>query len=57
MKTWQAILVLMTVTLAGCRPVIGSREWCEDMDEKQKADWTANETAEYLKSCIFRNNK
>lgn len=57
MKNWQAVLILTIVALAGCKPEVGSRKWCENMDEKQKGDWTAKESAEYLKSCVFRNNK
>lgn len=57
MKNWQAMLILTIVALAGCKAEVGSRKWCENMDEKPKGNWTANETAEYLKSCVFRNDK
>jgi len=39
---------------AGCSPEVGSEAWCKQMKEKPKADWTANEAAEYAKSCVFR---
>ena len=39
--------------LAACSPEVGSPEWCEDMKEKPKADWTANEAADFAKSCVF----
>ena len=48
-----AIIVLFLLT--GCSPEVGSKEWCEDMDEKPKGDWSANEATEYAKSCIFRS--
>ena len=50
-----AILVLSMLS-AGCSPEVGSKEWCEDMDEKPKGDWTANEASEYAKSCILRSD-
>jgi DUF3012 family protein len=40
--------------LSGCAPEIGSKEWCEKMDEKPKADWTANQAANYAKHCFFK---
>ena len=45
--------VLSLLLLAGCAPEIGSKAWCEAMGEKPKGDWTANEAAEYAKSCLF----
>ncbi|MDV7340056.1 DUF3012 domain-containing protein [Terasakiella sp. A23] len=47
------LLALSTVALSACSPEVGSKEWCEDMKEKPKGDWTANEAAEFTKSCIF----
>jgi hypothetical protein len=41
--------------LNACAPEVGSDAWCEDMVEKSKGDWTANETAEFAKSCIFKS--
>ena len=39
--------------LSACSPEMGSEEWCEDLKEKDKGEWTLDETAEYAKSCIF----
>ena len=52
-----ASLVFVTgliVMLVGCSPEVGSDEWCKDMKEKPKGDWTASETADYAKHCIIR---
>ncbi|MBF4427871.1 DUF3012 domain-containing protein, partial [Vibrio anguillarum] len=32
---------------------IGSDAWCEDMKDKPKGDWTANEAGDFAKHCIF----
>ena len=40
--------------LTGCSPEVGSEEWCKQMDEKPKGDWTANMAADYAKHCIFK---
>jgi len=37
----------------GCSPAVGSKAWCEKMDEKPKGDWSANEAADYAKHCLF----
>lgn len=48
------LLVLFSwLALAACAPEVGSARWCEQMDEKEKGDWTANEATDYLKHCIF----
>ena len=43
----------LIVMLIGCSPEVGSDEWCQDMKEKPKGDWTASETADYAKHCVF----
>lgn len=49
-----SFLGLGLMTLAACSPEVGSKEWCEELKEKPKGDWTANEAAEFAKSCIFK---
>lgn len=44
--------LLAALTLSACAPV-GSERWCENMKEKPKGDWTANEAADFAKHCIF----
>jgi hypothetical protein len=40
--------------LIGCTPEVGSDDWCEDMKDKPKKEWTASEAADYAKHCIFK---
>ncbi|WP_162047806.1 DUF3012 domain-containing protein [Vibrio taketomensis] len=44
--------LVFSLFLIGCTEV-GSEEWCQDMKEKPKGDWTANEAADFTKHCIF----
>lgn len=54
-KLGYVIILLSLILLSlGCSPEIGSKEWCEDMKEKPKKDWTASEAADYTKHCIFK---
>ena len=39
--------------LFGCAPEVGSEQWCKNMKEKDKGDWTMSETKDYAKHCIF----
>jgi len=45
---------LFLASLTACAPEVGSDAWCEDMEEKSKGDWTANEAREYARSCILK---
>ena len=56
MKKFLIILITLiyATALAACAPEVGSEKWCENMDEKDKGDWSTNEATEYAKSCVFR---
>ncbi len=51
--THIAILMLVS-SLVACAPEVGSEEWCKEMAEKSKGDWTTNESKEFAKSCVFK---
>jgi hypothetical protein len=53
MQTTKLLLLATVFALTACAPEVGSRAWCEAMDEKSKGDWTANEATEYAKNCLF----
>lgn len=48
-----SIFAVMVLFLPGCTPDVGSESWCEDLKEKSKDEWTANEIKNYTKHCIF----
>jgi len=47
-------LLALAMLLNACEPEVGSDAWCKKMADKPKGDWTANEAAEFAKSCIFK---
>ena len=47
------ILSIMSVFPYACSAEVGSEEWCEELKEKSKSEWTANELTNYAKNCIF----
>ena len=48
-------IFLLALALSGCAPEIGTEKWCEDMAEKPKGDWTANEAKAFAENCIFKS--
>jgi hypothetical protein len=56
MKKPGLVVAMLSIALlfVACAPEVGSEEWCEAMDEKEKGDWSANEAKEYAKNCVFR---
>ncbi|MDX5406784.1 MAG: DUF3012 domain-containing protein [Chromatiaceae bacterium] len=56
MKAVSVIVVLSLVLLTGCAPEVGSKKWCEQLAEKPKGDWTANEAKDYAKHCLLRSD-
>ena len=49
-----AIAILAISSIAACSPEVGSDEWCSDLKEKPKGEWTANELKEFTANCIFK---
>jgi len=49
-------LAAAALGIVGCAPEVGSEAWCRNMDAKPKGDWTANEAADYARSCLFGSN-
>lgn len=47
------LLLATTLWLAACEPEVGSERWCENMREKPRGDWTANEALEFARSCVL----
>jgi hypothetical protein len=46
-------LLAIVGTVSACAPEVGSPEWCADMKEKPKGDWSANEAADFAKHCVL----
>ncbi len=50
----KTILIIATLGfLTACSPEVGSEDWCENMKEKDKGNWTANEAGDFAKHCIM----
>jgi len=55
-KTGQILTITLTVLLLATLPScakVGSERWCKKMEDKSAADWTARETKDYAKHCVF----
>lgn len=52
MPSLKTIFVLVAISaVAACSPAVGSKEWCDDMKEKDKGQWTAQEGIEFTIFC------
>lgn len=51
------MLSAVLISVSGCAPEVGSKKWCEALEEKPKGDWTANELKDYTKHCLFRGDE
>lgn len=58
MKMIKALSVIsvavLSLSLMGCSPKVGSEAWCESMKEKPKGDWSTNDASAYAEHCIFK---
>lgn len=48
------LTALLTLTLTGCAPEVGSEKWCANLEEKPKGDWSLNEATDYAANCVLR---
>ena len=56
MPSLKTIFVLVAISaVAACSPEVGSKEWCEDMKEKDKGQRTAQESIEFTAFCRDNN--
>jgi len=46
--------ILVAALIGACAPEVGSDEWCADMAEKPKGDWSANDAKAFAEHCIFK---
>jgi len=48
------VSLCFSLAVVGCAPEVGSDRWCAKMKELDKAKWTAEDAANFAKSCIFK---
>ncbi|WP_252895641.1 DUF3012 domain-containing protein [Photobacterium phosphoreum] len=41
--------------MSACSPTVGSEKWCQQLKEKAKGEWSANEAVEFTRNCIIRS--
>ena len=51
---YSMLTLLGVFAIAACSAEVGSKEWCEQMKEKPKGEWTSNEAGEFAKNCILK---
>jgi hypothetical protein len=46
--------LIFVAGLSACSPEVGSEAWCQAMKDKPTGEWTANETSDFAKHCLFK---
>ncbi len=41
------------VLVGACSPEVGTKEWCADIQEKPKGDWSVNEAKDFAMHCML----
>jgi hypothetical protein len=49
------VLLVLAASLSACSPEVGSRKWCEKMEDTPKGDWSTNDATAYAKHCVLKN--
>ena len=47
------LLWVSLIQLVACSAEVGSTEWCQDLKQKPKGEWTANEAGDFARHCLF----
>ncbi len=45
---------LLLSLLVACTPEVGSEDWCKNLEQKPKGEWSANEAKDYARHCLFK---
>ncbi len=57
-KLISAIFVLLiALSFSGCSAEPGTKAWCDNMKQKDKGKWTAEEAGTFTKHCVIGNYK
>lgn len=46
---------MLAIAQSACRPEVGTKKWCDSMEDKPAGDWTGNEAKAYAKHCVLEN--
>ncbi|MBN4077266.1 DUF3012 domain-containing protein [Mariprofundus ferrooxydans] len=49
--------LLSAFALSACSPEPGSKAWCDNMQDKAKGEWTAEQAGTFTKHCVLGNYK
>lgn len=47
------LTALATIFLVACAPEVGTKKWCEKMDDTPNGDWSVNDAKAYAKHCVM----
>lgn len=51
---YLSLILSASFLVSACSIEVGTEEWCAQMQEKSKADWSANEASNFAEHCLFK---
>lgn len=48
------LFAVALATISACAPEVGSEQWCNNLKEKPKGDWSVNEASDFTKHCLLK---
>jgi len=48
------LFAMALLNISGCAPEVGSEQWCNNMKEQPKGDWSTNEATDFAKHCLLK---
>jgi len=51
------VALLIVLSFSGCSSEPGTKSWCDNMKQKDKGKWTAEEAGTFTKHCVMGNYK
>lgn len=52
-----SFILILLAAFSGCSAEPGTKAWCDNMGNKDKGKWTAEEAATFTKHCVIGNYK
>jgi len=49
----STIAIILVMSITACSPEVGSEQWCNQMKETPKGDWSINDASDFTKHCLL----
>ncbi|NOH78804.1 DUF3012 domain-containing protein [Vibrio sp. RE86] len=50
-----SLALFALLALSACKDEVGTQGWCDNMTEKPKSEWNAQDALDYAKHCVLQD--